>query len=137
MKSLTYCTVATILFAGVVILLNTPSKTEKNTPIKEETIQITEEVSTPVTLRLTKAKEESPLSVFNTETLAKYDGEDASLPIYIAHEGNVYDVTAGAKFYAPGRSYHFLAGTDGTTLLKVMGGSIIKEKYPIVGTFQE
>ena len=75
------------------------------------------------------------LPVYTQETLARYDGTDTSLPIYIAFEGNVYDVTAGKKFYEPGGAYHFLAGTDGTTLLLIAGGETIKKKYPIVGTF--
>ena len=77
------------------------------------------------------------LPVFTKETLARYNGEDTSLPIYIAFEGNVYDVTAGKRFYEPGGAYDFLSGTDGTELLKVVGGSTIKAKYPVVGTYAE
>ena len=75
------------------------------------------------------------LPVFTKASLTKFDGEDVSLPIYVAFEGSVYDVTEGKKFYGPDGHYHFLAGTDGTKLLKVFGGSTIQEKYPVVGTF--
>lgn len=71
--------------------------------------------------------------VFTTDELKKYDGSDPDLPIYLAHEGLVYDVTDGKQFYAPGGSYHYLAGKDSTIALKVAGGDIIKKKYPVVG----
>jgi predicted heme/steroid binding protein len=77
------------------------------------------------------------LPSYSASSLAIFNGTDEAKPIYIALEGNVYDVTEGKKFYAPGGVYHFLAGTDGTTLLKVMGGDIIKKKYPVVGTFSK
>lgn len=73
--------------------------------------------------------------VFTADSLAKYNGEDSSLPIYVAFDGNVYDVTEGKKFYGPDGHYNFLAGTDGTKLLRFFGGSIIEKKYPVVGTF--
>lgn len=34
--------------------------------------------------------------------LAKHDGQDAFLPIYMAVKGVVYDVTTGRSFYGPG-----------------------------------
>lgn len=77
------------------------------------------------------------LPIYTKASLAKYDGEDLSLPIYIALEGSVYDVSSGREFYAPGGTYHFLAGTDGTLLLKTFGGDLIKQKYPVVGTYQD
>lgn len=77
------------------------------------------------------------LPLFTSEILAKYDGSDPSLPIYIAFEGNVYDVTPGKSYYEPGGTYHFLAGSDGTALLSVIGGDIIKKKYSVVGTMRD
>ncbi len=74
-------------------------------------------------------------TTFTTATLVRYDGTDTALPILIAYEGNVYDVTPGKDFYEPGAIYHFLAGTDGTELLKRIGGETIKKKYKIIGTF--
>jgi predicted heme/steroid binding protein len=91
-----------------------------------ESSEVIEEVSSP-----------TELPVFTKESLAQYDGTDTSLPIYVAFEGSVYDVTEGKRFYAPGGAYHFLAGTDGTPMLRIAGGGIIKEKYPIVGTYVE
>jgi predicted heme/steroid binding protein len=74
-------------------------------------------------------------SAFTAATLAHYDGTDASLPILIAFASNVYDVSDGKSYYGPGGVYHFLAGTDGTTLLEKIGGDIIKRKYKVIGTF--
>lgn len=76
------------------------------------------------------------LPSFTKDTLSKHNGTNPSLPIYIAFEGNVYDVTAGKNFYEPGGAYDFLAGTDGTELLHIAGGEIIKKKYPIVGIYR-
>ena len=44
--------------------------------------------------------------------LAKYDGSDTSLPIYLAVNGTIFDVSAGAHTYGPGGSYHAFAGHD-------------------------
>lgn len=44
--------------------------------------------------------------------LAKYDGSDPSLPIYLAVNGTIFDVSAGAHTYGPGGSYHAFAGHD-------------------------
>jgi len=70
---------------------------------------------------------------FTLEELKKYDGTNPNLPIYLALDGLVYDVTAGKKFYAPGGAYHSLAGKDSSALLHIAGGDIIKKKYPAVG----
>lgn len=71
--------------------------------------------------------------VFSTSELAKYDGNDPSLPIYLGLDGNVYDVTPGKKFYATGGAYHSLAGRDSSAMLHIAGGEIIKKKYKVVG----
>lgn len=48
------------------------------------------------------------------EELAKYDGSDTKLPIYLAVNGTIFDVSAGAHTYGPGGSYHAFAGHDAT-----------------------
>ncbi|RKP27413.1 cytochrome b5-like heme/steroid binding domain-containing protein, partial [Syncephalis pseudoplumigaleata] len=50
--------------------------------------------------------------VFTEDDLRKYTGEDPSLPIYIAINGEVFDVTEGRGYYGPGGGYHFFAGRD-------------------------
>ena len=44
--------------------------------------------------------------------LKKYDGSNPDLPILLAINGTIYDVTLGRKHYGPGGSYHFFAGAD-------------------------
>lgn len=73
------------------------------------------------------------LKHFTTEELKKYDGANQNLPIYIAYNGDVYDVTAGREYYRVGGAYHDLAGKDSTTQLNIAGGGIIKIKYKIIG----
>jgi predicted heme/steroid binding protein len=112
-----------------------------NNPIHEQASMGNASVATqapdPETTAIERTTVEESLPTFTTEALAMYDGTDPSLPIYLAFEGKVYDVTTGKKFYGPSGPYHFLAGTDGTTMLRIAGGSIIKAKYPIVGTYIE
>ncbi len=71
---------------------------------------------------------------FRAADLAPFDGTNPDKPIYIGLDGYVYDVTAGGKeFYVTGASYHYLAGRDSSKELDLIGGDIIKRKYPIVG----
>ncbi|KAK3112412.1 hypothetical protein LTR53_011335 [Teratosphaeriaceae sp. CCFEE 6253] len=44
--------------------------------------------------------------------LAGYDGSDPGRPIYLALNGTIYDVSAGARIYGPGGSYNVFAGKD-------------------------
>ena len=71
--------------------------------------------------------------IFTTQELGMYDGTDPSLPIYLALDGDVYNVSPGKEYYKPGGSYHSLAGKDASEELHFAGGSIIKRKYKIVG----
>ncbi|KAJ9081442.1 hypothetical protein DSO57_1014738 [Entomophthora muscae] len=50
--------------------------------------------------------------IFTEEELALYDGSDLTLPIYIAINGEVYDVSKGATYYGKGGGYSFFAGKD-------------------------
>ena len=70
---------------------------------------------------------------YTATMLAKYDGTDSKLPIYLGLDGYVYDVTAGRSFYGLEGEYHALAGRDSSKDLRVFGGNIIKNKYPIIG----
>ncbi|KAI0025637.1 putative heme binding protein [Xylariomycetidae sp. FL0641] len=44
--------------------------------------------------------------------LAAYDGTDETLPIYLAINGTIYDVSANRRTYGPGGSYRYFAGSD-------------------------
>src|SRR5205814_4778334 len=43
-----------------------------------------------------------------------YDGTNPDLPIYLAINGTIFDVSASRHIYGPGGSYHFFAGHDAT-----------------------
>jgi predicted heme/steroid binding protein len=49
---------------------------------------------------------------FSEEELAKYNGKDRALPIYVAISGNVYDVTSNPSTYGPSGAYSFFSGRD-------------------------
>lgn len=44
--------------------------------------------------------------------LAKHDGSDPSLPIYVAIKGDIFDVTANKDAYGPGAGYSVFTGKD-------------------------
>lgn len=46
------------------------------------------------------------------DELAKYNGVNKSLPIYVAVAGRVYDVSANPLTYGPGGPYSFFSGRD-------------------------
>ncbi|KAI7877578.1 cytochrome b5, partial [Lichtheimia hyalospora FSU 10163] len=50
--------------------------------------------------------------VFTEQELRKYDGSNPNLPIYLAIDGDVYDVTAGRGWYGHGASYGHFSGRD-------------------------
>ncbi|KAK6201675.1 cytochrome b5-like heme/steroid binding domain-containing protein [Scheffersomyces amazonensis] len=57
----------------------------------------------------------SPLSQyvnFTTEELSIYNGSNIKLPIYVAVNGSVYDVTSSPAIYGPKGTYHKLSGKD-------------------------
>jgi len=50
--------------------------------------------------------------LFSERTLSQYDGSDPTNPLYIAIDGDVYDVSSNRLTYGPGGSYHIFAGRD-------------------------
>jgi len=73
------------------------------------------------------------LKKFSTAELAKYNGVDPNIPIYLGLDGFVYDISKGREFYKVGGPYHDLAGKDSSKDLHLVGEGIIKRKYPVVG----
>lgn len=47
-----------------------------------------------------------PLKELSLEALSRHDGSDASLPLYLAIKGTVYDITKGSMFYGPDGALH-------------------------------
>jgi len=65
-------------------------------------------------LVLNGSEDESKIGkMFTKEELAKYDGTNPEIPIYLAILGRVYDVTKG-KYYRKGGGYQFFSGKDGS-----------------------
>jgi predicted heme/steroid binding protein len=56
-------------------------------------------------------EQNGPTQYTDTDLLS-YDGSNPDLPILLAINGTIYDVSAGRKHYGPGGSYHFFAGRD-------------------------
>ncbi|KZV65507.1 cytochrome b5 [Peniophora sp. CONT] len=50
--------------------------------------------------------------LFSESFLAKFDGSEELLPLYLAIDGDVYDVSSNRRVYGPGGSYHNMAGVD-------------------------
>lgn len=84
----------------------------------------------------TSVADSKSLPGFTALMLKKYNGTDPTLPIYLALDGYVYDVTKGKEFYVSGGPYHYLAGKDSSFELNMVGGDIIKRKYPIIGRYE-
>lgn len=61
----------------------------------------------------TLCTQRGPINLTDAD-LSLYDGSNPDLPLYIALNGSIYDVSAGRHFYGPGGSYHFFAGRDAT-----------------------
>ncbi|KAL7272104.1 hypothetical protein RUND412_005098 [Rhizina undulata] len=53
----------------------------------------------------------TPLNLSDAD-LALYDGSNPNLPIYVAVNGSVFDVSANPATYGPGGGYSFFAGKD-------------------------
>ena len=75
------------------------------------------------------------LKTYRSADIAEFNGTDDSKPIYIALNGLVYDVSTGREFYKSDGPYHYLAGRDSSKELNLVGGGIIKRKYPVIGRF--
>jgi len=52
--------------------------------------------------------------LFTAAELSEYDGASDPNKLALAIMGEVFDVSKGAKYYGPGKGYHFFCGKDGT-----------------------
>ena len=68
----------------------------KYTPSETDTTDIDDDQ------RLDEPEDSVDLRQFTRDELTAFDGQTPDQPIYIAVLGNVYDVSAGRKFYGPG-----------------------------------
>ncbi len=78
------------------------------------------------------------IQVFNQDSIKDFNGTSEYKPIYIAYNGCVYDVTPGKdKFYGVEMEYNYLTGKDSSEELNIAGGGIIKNKYKVIGKYEE
>ncbi|KAG0698848.1 cytochrome b5-like heme/steroid binding domain-containing protein [Suillus ampliporus] len=50
--------------------------------------------------------------LFSETYLATFDGSDPTKPLYLAVDGDVFDVSSNARTYGPGGPYHHMVGVD-------------------------
>ncbi|KAI0260921.1 cytochrome b5 [Gloeopeniophorella convolvens] len=50
--------------------------------------------------------------LFSEHGLSAFDGSDPTKPIYLAIDGDVYDVSSNRRVYGPGGSYALMSGVD-------------------------
>ncbi|KAH8984598.1 cytochrome b5-like heme/steroid binding domain-containing protein [Lactarius akahatsu] len=50
--------------------------------------------------------------LFSESLLARFDGTIEGIPIYLAIDGDVFDVSSNRRVYGPGGSYALMAGVD-------------------------
>ena len=75
--------------------------------------------------------EPQKINAFSEEELAVYDGTDSNLPVFIAVDGYVYNVTGDREIYAPGGMYHHLTGSNQHTELDMPGIENVNGKHPV------
>ncbi|KAF7721713.1 hypothetical protein EC973_004275 [Apophysomyces ossiformis] len=66
------------------------------------------------------APKDTPITV---SELAKHNGTDPALPIYVAIKGDVFDVSSKADVYGKGCGYNVFTGKDAS---KALGKSSLK-----------
>ncbi|KAL9596092.1 MAG: hypothetical protein Q9219_006040 [cf. Caloplaca sp. 3 TL-2023] len=62
---------------------------------------------------LSPTPQRGPITLTPTE-LSLYNGTDPALPIYLALNNSIYDVSASPHIYGPGGAYAFFSGRDAT-----------------------
>ncbi|RUP45257.1 cytochrome b5 [Jimgerdemannia flammicorona] len=104
----------------------TPSHLELDTEKKMST-DITYQALTPQPpsappIELDPPKDD-PIKV---EELARHNGSDPNLPIYVAIKGTVFDVSRNPASYGPGAGYSVFAGKDAS---RALGMSSLKPEH--------
>ncbi len=78
------------------------------------------------------------MKTFSKAELAKNNGQNGA-PVFIAHRGNVYDVTGSPLWSSGEHQGTHEAGKDLTDFLESMAphGTDVLERYPKIGTVEE
>ena len=109
--------VVVVIIAGLLTFIVTRQQTTE-TIVKE---------TTKVPQTATTTKENSKKHVLLTaEELAKHDGSDPNIPVYIAILGRIYDVEKGRRHYEVGSGYNVFAGRDSTP--SFVTGKFVREE---------
>lgn len=109
--------VVVVLIAGLLTFIVTRQRTTE-TIVKE---------TTKVPQTATTTKENSKKHVLLTaEELAKHDGSDPNIAVYIAILGRIYDVEKGRRHYEVGSGYNIFAGRDSTP--SFVTGKFVREE---------
>lgn len=82
----------------------------------------------------TSAKHSLP--ILSPSQLAHFNGTDPHVPIYLALDSFIYDVSTSREYYAPKGPYHDLAGTDCSNSLSSDRRETIKSRYPVVAVLE-
>jgi len=94
---------------------------------------------TPNEKEVTKTQnvtEKTDIKEYTLEELAKYNGTNETM--YVAYQGQVYDVSSDSYLWKNGDHEGCPAGKDITEELdRTPHGAEILKKYPIVGTLKE
>lgn len=65
-----------------------------------------------VLIRPSVAYPQQPNITLTPDELLQHNGSDPSKPLYLAVDGEVFDVSENRRVYGPGGSYHIFAGKD-------------------------
>lgn len=131
-----------LLTSALVLCLALASCTSTTTPASsssEATPAASSEATSNATSEATsdatsEATSDATLKTFTAEELAKFNGKDEP-SIYVAYNGNVYDVTA-VEQWATGEHEGNMAGTDITTVIEsAPHGNTKLTQDMIVGTY--
>lgn len=93
---------------------------------------------TPTVTETQNVTETTGMKEFTLEELAEYDGSNENGTIYVAYQGQVYDVSSDSKLWRNGDHEGCPAGIDVTGMIEeTPHGAEIMSKYPVVGTLKE
>lgn len=135
MKKTIFLTSALVLCLALASCTSTPAtdSTASSLPevVSESTVESTSDATSDATSDITS---DAALKTFTAEELSKFNGKDDP-SIYVAYNGNVYDVTTVEK-WATGEHEGNMAGTDITAVIESAphGATKLTEDM-IVGTY--
>jgi predicted heme/steroid binding protein len=142
---------ATPVITETPTIAESPNETETQEQTATPTQTVTETVEETPTAKLTSSegvtptekatemqttKAASSLKEFTPEELAQYNGENGK--IYVAYQGEVYDVSDTSYLWKNGTHHGCSAGKDITEEMdKTPHGSEILKSFPVIGTLKK